>query len=144
MQAGRLAMQLNPCHDDWYFAFAAAPYAFARRLEEAIPLALKAPDVATDIRAYLAAAYAHLGRKEEAKRQVASFLHIFRRNITFGREPEPDEPARWILHVNPLRREADRIYLLEGLERAGLTMPADLGPESQRSEIGRQIGRAHV
>lgn len=128
IEAGRLAMRLNPFHDDWYFAFAAAPYAFARRLEEAIPLALKSPDVATDIRAYLAAAYAHLGRIEAAERQIERFLQVFRRNITFGREPEPDEPARWILHVNPLRRETDRAYLLEGLERAGLIMPADLRP----------------
>src|SRR3546814_21128705 len=61
--AGRLAMQLTPFHDEWYFAFAAAPSAFARRPEEAIPLAPEAPAVATDIRTYFAAAYAPHRRK---------------------------------------------------------------------------------
>jgi hypothetical protein len=117
-------MRLNPFHDDWYFAFAAAPYLVARRPEEAIPLALRAPDVAVDVRAFLAAALAHLGRTEEARRYTEGFLHAFRRKITAGREPEPDEPVRWILHVNPLKRAEDREYLLAGLEKAGLTVGA--------------------
>ncbi|HSK38884.1 MAG TPA: BTAD domain-containing putative transcriptional regulator, partial [Arenibaculum sp.] len=91
LEAGTQAIRLNPFHDDWYFAFAAAPYFVMHRLDEAIPLILKAPDIATDIRAYLAAADAHTGRMEEARRQVDVVLQRFRQNITFGREPRPGE-----------------------------------------------------
>lgn len=118
------AMRLNPFHDEWYCAFAATPHFVARRLEEGIRLALRAPDVGVDVRAFLACAYARLGRMEEAHRQRDAFLRVFRRKITFGRAPDPDEPVRWVLHVNPMRRPEDRAYLLEGLDRAGLPLPA--------------------
>ena len=121
---GRLAMQLNPFHDDWYFAFATVPIFFARQPEAALPLALKAPDIAADMRAFIAAAHAHLGQMEEARSQLERFLIVFRQRILFGREPKPDEPVRWLLHVNPTRREEDRTYLLEGLRLAGLPMLA--------------------
>ncbi|HEX7127581.1 MAG TPA: BTAD domain-containing putative transcriptional regulator, partial [Thermodesulfobacteriota bacterium] len=122
IEAARTAMRLNPFHDDWYFALAAAPHFVGRRLEEAVSLALRAPDAAVDVRAYLAAALAHLGRTDEARRYLDGFLRLFRTKITAGREPEPDEPGRWLLHVNPFKREEDRAYLLAGLEKAG--MPA--------------------
>jgi DNA-binding SARP family transcriptional activator len=121
----RLAMRLNPFHDDWYFAFAAGAYLLVRRLHEAIELAVKAPHVATDVHAWLAAAYAHLGQPESARHHLLAFLNVFRRKITFGREPAPDEPARWVLHVNPFRRAEDSEFLLDGLLKAGLTAPGE-------------------
>jgi hypothetical protein len=69
----------------------------------------------------MAAAYALSGQQARAEERAASFVNHFRRNITFGREPEPGEPMRWLLHVNPLRREEDRRLLEEGLVRAGLS-----------------------
>ncbi|MBK6971755.1 MAG: hypothetical protein IPH26_01925 [Sterolibacteriaceae bacterium] len=118
-----LAIRLNPFHDDWYFAFAAVPHFFGRRIEEAIHFGLNAPDVATDVRAYLASAYAHLGHIDPARQQLALFLQFFRRNITSGREPEAGELVRWLLHVNPIKRPADATFLLEGLAQAGLDVP---------------------
>ncbi len=49
-----------------------------------------------------------------------NFAGNFLRRITFGREPEPGELLRWILHVNPFRREEDALHLAEGLRLAGL------------------------
>ncbi len=121
-RAGR-AMRLNPFHDDWYFAFAGAPYFYAGELEQSIALGLKATEVATDVRAYLAAALAHLGRLDAAHRQRDAFLQLFRSRIAFGREPQPGEAVRWVMLVNPLRRERDRAYLVDGLVRAGLSAP---------------------
>jgi len=122
----RLAMRLNPFHDDWYFAFAAGPYMFCRRLGEAIELGLKAPHVATDVHAWIAAAYAYIGRVAEARQHLAAFRRVFQQKITPGREPAPDEPARWLLHVNPFRRAEDARYLAEGLAKAGLLVPESL------------------
>jgi TolB-like protein len=120
------AMRLNPLHPDWYFGFGALPYFFARRYEEGIPMALKAWGATVDLSAFIAAAYAHLGNDAEAARYLAVFLDDFREKITFGREPEPGEPLRWILHVNPFRNEDDARELEEGLRLAGLVDDPDL------------------
>ncbi len=120
-----LAMRLNPFHDDWYFAFAAGAYLLARRPEETIAFALRAPQAATDMHACLACAYALQGQAQEAERHRQAFLGLFRQRITFGRRPEPDEPVRWLLHVNPIRRPDDQGFLLDGLARAGFTLPGD-------------------
>jgi DNA-binding SARP family transcriptional activator len=121
-----LAMRLNPYHDDWYFAYAVYPNFVARRLEKAIAFGLKAPHVATDVTAYLAAASAHLGQMEAARRHLASFRDMFRRNIMQGREPAAEEPMRWLLHVNPFSQIEDAHFWAEGLALAGLVIPDDL------------------
>lgn len=48
------------------------------------------------------------------------FLKGFRQKITFGRDPDPDEPLKWIPHVNPFRYATDAAYPTEGLRKAGL------------------------
>jgi TolB-like protein/DNA-binding winged helix-turn-helix (wHTH) protein len=120
-----LAMRLNPFHDDWYFAFAAGAFLLARRLDEAIGFALRAPLAATDMHACLACAYALQGQSQEAERHREAFLGLFRQRITPGRSPGPDEPVRWLMHVNPIRRPEDQAFLLDGFFRAGFTLPRD-------------------
>ena len=120
-----LAMRLNPFHDDWYFPFAAGAFLLARRFEEAIDFALRAPQAATDMHACLACAYALQGKAQEATHHRDAFLGLFRRRITFGRTPGPEEPVRWLMHVNPIRRPEDQELLLDGLARAGFTLPRD-------------------
>lgn len=115
-----LAMRLNPFHEDWYFAFASMPHFYARNLEQSIEFGLKATDIATDVHAYLAAACAHLGRDDDARKHVQAFLEMFRRRISGGRDPRSGEALDWMMLVNPLRREADRAYLEDGLVKAGL------------------------
>lgn len=126
VERARLAMRLNPFHDDWYFAFAAAPHLFAGQIETAIAYALKAPEVATDAHAYIAAAFGHLGEGEAAARHLALFEDAYRRNIGCGREPARGEVVRWLLHVNPFRRDEDRAFFLRGVAAAGLAVPPEL------------------
>lgn len=126
-----LALRLNPFHEDWYFAFAAGAHLLARRLDEAIGFALRAPQSATDMHACMACAYALQGMAREAERHREAFLDLFQRRITFGRAPAPGEPVRWLLHVNPIRRVEDRGFLLDGLARAGFKIPeASEAPET--------------
>jgi len=122
----RLAMRLNPFHDDWYFAFAAAPSLFTGRIETAIEYGLKAPDIATDAHAYLTCAFAHFGERDAAARHLVQFESAYRRDINGGREPRPDEAVRWLMHVNPFRRREDMAFFLDGLAHAGLAVPSDL------------------
>lgn len=123
--AARTAMRLNPFHNDGYFIYAAMAHFVARDLDEGVRLGLKAPGLVADIRAFVASAYAHMNRMEAARQQLDGFLYRFQRRITFGTPPAPDEPARWLVRVNPFKRPADTAYLLEGLARAGLPIPAD-------------------
>lgn len=127
-EAAALAARLNPFHDDWYYAYAAVPEFFLGDDETAIELGRRAPEVATDMDAYRAAAEARLGRMQEARKSIDRFLTKFRQRITFGRAPEPGEPARWLAHVNPLVRPQDLAQLLEGVRLAGLEVPQDLVP----------------
>lgn len=126
LAAGRLAMRLNPFHDEWYFAYLAVALFYLRRPAEALAAAARSPEIAVDMAAYRAAAHAHLGEREEAERQLARFLEVFRRHVAPGEETAPTEILDWLLRVNPLQREEDQAYLVEGLRLAGL--PAKLPP----------------
>lgn len=117
------AFVLNPKPADWYYAGAAFAQLFARRPEDALRFGLRAPDAMVDVRALLAVASIASGRDGDAREHARGFIHNFRRKIVHGREPLPGEPVRWLLHVNPFRRQADRDYLLDGLLRAGLEAP---------------------
>jgi TolB-like protein len=121
------ARAIHPFHPGWYLPCFAAARFLARRPREAIELLEGAPDQFVDTRAFLAAARAHLGEPERARSDVLEYLKRFGRSIAFGRPFAPDDPVRWLLRVNPLRREEDRAYLLDGLAAAGLGAAASLG-----------------
>ncbi|MBR0673650.1 BTAD domain-containing putative transcriptional regulator [Neoroseomonas soli] len=118
--AAALAVRLNPFHDDWYFAYAAVPAFCLGAYEEALALNDRAPEIATDVEAWRAAALAHLGRTGAAAAALARFRERFRERITFGRAPDPGEAARWLAHVNPFRRPEDLARLMDGARKAGL------------------------
>jgi hypothetical protein len=73
-----------------------------------------------DSRGYLAATYAHLGDRARAAENAARFLERFRADIARGAPADAGEPVRWMLHINPFRREEDRLFVVEGLALAGL------------------------
>lgn len=115
------ALRLNPLHDVSYYVYGALPYFVARRPEEALRLAERAPpNLIVDQSAYMAACHAYVGDVASAERHVKQFLQNFQEKITYGRAPEPDEPLAYLLHVNPFERREDAEYLVEGLRRAGL------------------------
>lgn len=114
------AMRLNPYHSNDYYAYAALPHLMARRFDRAVALIGKATGVPiVDNPANAAVALAHVGRIEEAQRQLARYIEAFRERITYGREPEPGEAVRWLLDTNPYRREEDRELIREGFRMLG-------------------------
>jgi hypothetical protein len=70
----------------------------------------------------MASGFAHAGKMERAQECAALFLQEFQKKITFGRAPEPGEPVRWVLHVNPFMRPEDADFLTEGMAKAGLAV----------------------
>ncbi len=117
---GQRALALHPLCPSWYFYYAALPYFVLKNYPRAIELGLKTPVIVTDGPAYLAAAYARQGDAERAKSHLAEFQQVFRERITFGKSPAPDEALRWLLHVNPFRREEDLEHFSESLRLAGI------------------------
>jgi DNA-binding SARP family transcriptional activator len=120
VELARAGLDLHPRCPSWYFAAAAVPHFFARKLEPALALAARAPDTFVDTRALLAAASALCGEMRAAEEHARAFLASFAERITPGREPEAARALAWLLEVNPLKRPEDSAYWLDGLKRAGL------------------------
>jgi len=118
----RNAIRLNPYHPEWYVGSLAFALFFARRLDEAIEIGAAAPVAYVDQPALMASGFAHAGMIDQAQACAAMFLEEFKAKITFGREPEPGEPVRWVLHINPFMRQEDADYLTEGMAKAGLVV----------------------
>ena len=139
------AMRLNPAFQPWY----TAPVCLALFLEgkdsEVIEMGSRVPiSMFVDVPAFLAASLALTGVLDRARSYLERFLAAFREKVTFGRAPEPGEPLRWLLHVNPFRREEDMNRLARGLRLAGLEDDPDEGrpeaiarPVAQDTNVGR-------
>ena len=125
MELAEKAIRLNPRHPEWYLPCAGVPLFLMERYAEAAALMSTAPRAMVDMPAYLAACYALMGEGERAASYVEMFLSDFAEKITFGRPPEPGEPLRWMLHVNPFRRAEDAAVLERALARAGLAADPD-------------------
>jgi hypothetical protein len=96
-----------------------------------------------DVPAFLAAACAFAGDMDRAREYLRRFLEEVDQRITFGRVPEPGEPLRWLLHVNPFRRDEDASRLARGLRAAGLEAdPDEERPEAVVGTIAPRTGSA--
>ncbi len=120
VQLGERALKLNPLCPAWWFYYQAVPHFVMGDYSRSVELGLKTPVIVTDGPAYLAAAYAHLGDMKRAHFQIEEFRKVFAERISMGRTPEPGEAVRWLLHVNPFRREEDLQHFVDGLRMAGL------------------------
>ena len=114
------AMRLNPHYPDWYIASEGLALFMLGRYSEALTLMARTPGATVDLPAYQAAAYALSGDAARATAPMGKFLADFQEKITFGRPPEPGEPLRWLLQVNPFRRPEDAAHFERGMRLAGL------------------------
>jgi len=109
IENARRAMRLNPRYPDWYlWALGVASYD-AQRYEEAVTALenRKNPNLKSNL--YLAAAYAQLGRQNEAQATVKKIL---------ADNPE-SSIERWGL-TQPYQNEAALNHYIDGLRKAGL------------------------
>ncbi len=113
-----LACRLHPHHPAALHVVAAFAHAFAGDFEKAIACrALSDAIPFVDAPAYIAFAYARLGRVEEARVEYARYLDAYREKIAFGAAFDPGAPRAWLFEVNPFRREEDIAFLRDGFDR---------------------------
>ena len=99
---------------------------------EAVDAADRAQDVMRGMVAWRAAALWHLGRQQEAVQTGQRFINLIRSNW-FGNEPPTDAAiGRWLLHMFPIRSEADWERLRDGSPGRGLP------PMAPRTMTGSQ------
>lgn len=116
------ALRLNPYRNMWYYTGGAFTYFSQRKYETCIEMALKGPltDVWVDLPAFIAAAHAHMGNRDEAARYLKIFLKVFREKIITDTNPGPEEIIAWERMANPFKSEKDMANLVDGLVLAGL------------------------
>jgi adenylate cyclase len=103
------AMQINPCHPNWYWNTAARILHDAGRYQEAVDAYARIEDRPSFYHAYVAACLAELGRMEEARDHAGRALAA-----------RPDfSIAAWGKRLT-YRREGDRQRFLDSLRKAGL------------------------
>lgn len=128
LELARKAMRLNPAYPPWYMAPAALALFVLGRDADMIEVGTQVPiSMFVDVPAFLAASFALVGDVDRARFYLAQFMTAFGERVTYGRPAEPGEPLRWLLHVNPFRRELDTERLARGLQIAGLADDPDKG-----------------
>jgi TolB-like protein/tetratricopeptide (TPR) repeat protein len=129
---GTKAMRLHPGFPPYYGAPVGLALFVLGRDAEVLAVGAQAPiSMFVDIPAFLAASCALSGDLERARFYLGEFLSGLGDRITYGRPPDPGEPLRWLLHVNPFRRPGDVARLERGLSLAGLEEdPDDRRPEA--------------
>jgi TolB-like protein len=106
----RRAMQLNPAHPDWYVTNLGLALYTLGRYDDAIAAYTKVAAPQVGILAGLAASYAAAGHASGAEATRKRLLAI-----------APNFSARRFVDPRPFQNDRDRMHLLEGLEKAGLS-----------------------
>jgi TolB-like protein/tetratricopeptide (TPR) repeat protein len=137
---GTKAMRLHPGFPPYYHAPVGLALFVLGRDAEVLAVGSQAPiSMFVDIPAFLAASCGLSGDLERARFYLDAFLSALGDRITYGRPPDPGEPLRWLLHVNPFRRPEDSERLEHGLRLAGLEGdPDDHRPEAVARPLPQQ------
>jgi TolB-like protein/Tfp pilus assembly protein PilF len=106
----REALAIDPHFDPpWYWRNRAVVHFLAREYEEAITAFKRSPIMPDWVEAHFAAAHAHLGSMEEARRHAAAALRL-----------TPKLTIHAILSRDPYRRQEDIDHIADGLRKAGI------------------------
>ena len=141
---GRKAMRLHPAFPPYYAGPVGLALFVLGRDAEVLTIGSQTPlSMFVDIPAFLAASCALTGDLERSRVYLREFLSQLGERITYGRAPDPGEPLRWLLHVNPFRRAEDADRLARGLRLAGLEDdPDERRPEAIARPVPRQPNAA--
>ena len=126
------ALRLNPYRGIWYHPYGAVIAFNQQQYQDCIDLALKGPltDVWVDLPGFLAAAYAYMDNMDRAHHFLRLFLNAFKKKITHGQEPPPEDVVKWLHLANPFKSDADFQNLVKGLMLAGLEHGQEMVQES--------------
>lgn len=119
VETGRHALRLQPHHPDWYLGLLGIALFTARRYEEAIETMAPAPEAFCSVPAFVAAAYAHLGRAEASAPYRATVYRHYRHRLARGEFAEGTSCIGWLLCIDPFRLPSDAEHYADGLRKAG-------------------------
>jgi DNA-binding SARP family transcriptional activator/TolB-like protein len=111
------AFDLNPFPQPFYYGYRASIDFLARDFAGCIDAINRAPDVFPDIQAWAASAQAHRGDLDSARAALGRFFVDIRKH--WAGPPNPDEAMLldWFVNIFPLRKDADRRLLADGLNK---------------------------
>ena len=119
VETGRSALRLAPHHPEWYAAFVGIALFAARLHEEAIATMAPAPEALCNTPAFIAAAYAHLGRIEQCAAHRDTVHRHHGRQLARGMFPGDMSCVDWLLAMDPFQLPADAEHYASGLRKAG-------------------------
>lgn len=124
------ALKLNPYRNLWYYQYGSVIYFVKKEYQRSIDMALKRQlaKVWVDLPGFIAAAYAYLGDKDQARTYLEMFIADFQNSITRGKSPTSEAMIDWVKLANPFRYESDSDHLVQGLKLAGIDKPPQVGP----------------
>jgi TolB-like protein/tetratricopeptide (TPR) repeat protein len=136
------ARDLNPLHQDWYLGIIGWNLFMLRRYDEANDYLSKAREAIVELPAYRTACAAIAGDLGRARYEHEIFVREYRNKIAFGREPEPNEPLRWAVQVEPFRDIEHSRRLPDALRDAGIA-EIDVD-EAVRSRMSLRVRPAEI
>jgi len=119
-----LGMRLNPRPPGSYLADMAEAHFVARRYDQAIELMERVPDQSPLTAGWKAAALASSGDMARAKEEAARFVSNLKTAWVGAPGAGVPEYVGWLMSFSPFYREEDRSHLMQGLQLAGLQLPA--------------------
>ncbi|HET6619202.1 MAG TPA: BTAD domain-containing putative transcriptional regulator [Dongiaceae bacterium] len=114
-ELSRRALDLNPFPQPYYFGYRANIDFLGRDFRSCIEAVNRAPDLFPDIQAWAAAAYAHLGDTAAARAALDRYLVDIRKRWAGPANPSDGALCDWLVDIFPIRHDADRALLADGL-----------------------------
>ena len=114
-ELSRRAFDLNPFPQPYYYGYRANIDLLGRDFAGCIEAVNRVPDFFPDIQAWAAASYAHLGDLAAARAALDRYLVDIRKLWAGPADPSDDVLCNWIVGVFPIRNDADRQLLADGL-----------------------------
>jgi DNA-binding SARP family transcriptional activator len=115
-ELSRRSFELNPFPQPYYFGYRANVDFLGRDFRACIEAVNRAPDLFPDIQAWAAAAHAHLGDGASARTALDRYLVDIRKRWAGPADPSDATLCDWVAEVFPIRHEADRRLLAEGVQ----------------------------
>ena len=119
IEAGELALRLDPFHPDWYVGSLGTARFIAHDYEATIAQLSPVPEALCDTPAYLAAAFAYCDRTREGAPWRDLVYRQYMQRRARGELAGDVGCVDWLISINPFRHTSDSEHFRSGLLRAG-------------------------
>ena len=126
LNQAREAIRLNPTHPEYYLGYLAMIQFLAGEYESCITTIGQLERIPPETRAFLIAAYALSGRKEDACKAAKAFIHEIRMIWIGPSDADENDYIRWLCQIVPIKPKEDIKRFFDGLAQAGLPRLTDI------------------